>query len=149
MWILFSAHAFSTVYNSMGAQPLIVNLMGMIPGGEWGVLAAMLFIVFLLGMVMDPVGIMMITLPVFIPIMKSYGVDPVWFGILFIIMLEIGYMTPPFGFNLFYLKGVVPDSIAMTQIYRSVFPYVAVTLLGLLLVIIFPSIATWLPGKLM
>lgn len=149
MWVLFSAHAFTAAYNSMGAQSLIIELMSIIPGGEWGVLGAMLFIVFLLGMVLDPIGIMMITLPVFMPVMKSYGVDPVWFGILFIIMLEIGYMTPPFGFNLFYLKGVAPSSIEMSSIYRSVFPYVIVTIVGLLLIVFFPSIALWLPSKLM
>jgi len=149
MWVLFSAHAFTTAYNSMGAQSLVLDMMRLIPGGEWGALGAMLFIVFLLGMVLDPVGIMMITLPVFMPIMKSYGVDPIWFGILFIIMLEIGYMTPPFGFNLFYLKGVAPSSIEMSSIYRSVFPYVAVTMVGLLLIILFPSIALWLPSKIM
>lgn len=149
MWVLFSAHAFTTAYNSMGAQSLVLEMMRLIPGGEWGALGAMLFIVFLLGMVLDPVGIMMITLPVFMPIMKSYGVDPVWFGVLFIIMLEIGYMTPPFGFNLFYLKGVAPSSIEMSSIYRSVFPYVAVTMVGLLLIILFPSIALWLPSKIM
>ena len=77
MWVLFSAHAFTTAYNSMGAQSLVLDMMRLIPGGEWGALGAMLFIVFLLGMVLDPVGIMMITLPVFMPIMKSYGVDPI------------------------------------------------------------------------
>src|SRR5690606_15614418 len=108
----------------------------------------MMLIVFLLGMVLDPVGIMMITLPVFVPIVVSLGFDPIWFGILFVINMEIGYMTPPFGFNLFYLKGVVPPDITMRDIYTSIIPYVLVSLVGLILVMIFPEIATYLPNKI-
>jgi tripartite ATP-independent transporter DctM subunit len=148
MWILFAAHAFSTAYNAMGAQSFIMGLMGYIPGGEWGALVAILVIIFLLAMVLDPVGIMLITLPVFLPIISAHGFDPLWFGILFIIMMEIGYMTPPFGFNLFYLKGVAPPDVTMGDIYRSVIPYTAVELVGLVLIIIFPAIALWLPGIL-
>jgi len=145
MWILFAAHAFSTAYTALGAHSLIENLMQGIPGGEYGALAFMMFILFLLGMVLDPVGIMLITLPVFLPIVHASGFDPIWFGILFIIMMEVGYMTPPFGFNLFYLKGVAPAGVTMGDIYASVIPYVLVTLLGLLLIVVFPQIALYLP----
>ncbi|MDN3517717.1 TRAP transporter large permease subunit [Aquisalimonas lutea] len=148
MWILFAAHAFSTAYKSMGAQPMILDFMQAIPGGQWGALIAILIIIFIMAMVLDPLGIMMITLPVFMPIINGFGFDPVWFGILFIIMMEIGYMTPPFGFNLFYLKGVAPPGITMGDIYRSVVPYTLVELLGLVLVVIFPGIALWLPSIL-
>lgn len=147
-WILFGAHAFSAAYQGMGAQALIESLMTYIPGGPWGIIIFMMFIVFLLGMVLDPVGIMMITLPVFMPVVTSLGFDPIWFGILFVINMEIGYMTPPFGFNLFYLKGVVPPSITMRDIYTSIIPYVIVSLVGLALVMIFPEIATYLPNKI-
>lgn len=145
MWILFAAHAFSAAYQSMGAQELIESLMNMIPGGPWGVIIAMMVIVFLLAMVLDPVGIMLITLPVFMPIVESLGFDPIWFGILFVINMEIGYMTPPFGFNLFYLKGIVPPGITMGDIYRSIVPFVLVEIVGLGLIMVFPEIATWLP----
>ncbi|MFO7529961.1 MAG: TRAP transporter large permease subunit, partial [Marinobacter sp.] len=91
MWILFAAHAFSAAYQSMGAQELIESLMNMVPGGPWGIIIAMMVIVFLLAMVLDPVGIMLITLPVFMPIVESLGFDPIWFGILFVINMEIGY----------------------------------------------------------
>jgi len=147
-WILFGAHAFSAAYQGMGAQALIESLMTYIPGGPWGIIIFMMLIVFLLGMVLDPVGIMMITLPVFVPIVVSLGFDPIWFGILFVINMEIGYMTPPFGFNLFYLKGVVPPDITMRDIYTSIIPYVLVSLVGLILVMIFPEIATYLPNKI-
>ena len=148
MWILFAAHAFSAAYQSMGAQDLIEALMNMIPGGPWGIIVAMMVIVFLLAMVLDPVGIMLITLPVFMPIVESLGFDPIWFGILFVINMEIGYMTPPFGFNLFYLKGVVPPSITMKDIYSSIIPFVIVEIVGLGLIMIFPQIATYLPDLL-
>jgi tripartite ATP-independent transporter DctM subunit len=146
MWILFAAHAFSTAYTTLGAHEFIQALMSDIPGGKWGALAFMMFVLLLLGMVLDPVGIMLITLPVFLPVIAAAGFDPVWFGILFIIMMEIGYMTPPFGFNLFYIKGVAPPGVTMGDIYASVLPYVLVTLLGLLIVIVFPQIALYLPN---
>ncbi|HAB04923.1 MAG TPA: TRAP transporter permease DctM/Q [Alcanivorax sp.] len=145
MWILFAAHAFSAAYQSMGAQELIEGMITGIPGGPWAVIITMMVIVFFLAMVLDPVGIMLITLPVFLPIVQSMGFDPVWFGILFVINMEIGYMTPPFGFNLFYLKGVVPPSITMKDIYVSVIPFVLVEIVGLALIMIFPEIATYLP----
>ncbi|MEH6647875.1 TRAP transporter large permease [Sulfitobacter sp.] len=145
MWILFAAHAFSTAYTALGAQSLISNIMTMIPGGRWGALFFMLMVLFFLGMVLDPVGIMLITLPVFLPVVRDAGFDPIWFGILFIIMMEVGYMTPPFGFNLFYLKGVAPPDVTMGDIYASVFPYVVVTLIGVVLIILFPAIALFLP----
>ncbi|HEX5780165.1 MAG TPA: TRAP transporter large permease subunit [Xanthobacteraceae bacterium] len=148
MWILFAAHAFSTAYNSMGAQSFIEGLLQFIPGGQWGALGAILVILFLLGMVLDPVGIMLITLPVFLPIVESYDFDPVWFGVIFIICMEIGYMTPPFGFNLFYLKGVAPPGVTMADIYQSVWPYVGVIVIGLFILILFPQIVMHLPDRL-
>ena len=149
MWILFGAYCFSAAYHGMGANQLMENLMQHIPGGPWGTIIFIQFIIFLLAMVLDPAGIMMITVPVFLPIVKALGFDPLWFGILFVINMEIGYMTPPFGFNLFYLKGIVPPDITMGDIYRSVIPYTLVESVGLALVMIFPQIAIWLPNKLL
>jgi TRAP-type mannitol/chloroaromatic compound transport system permease large subunit len=146
MWILFAAHAFSTAYTTLGAHEFIQDLMAYIPGGKWGALAFMLVVLLLLGMVLDPVGIMLITLPVFLPVVEASGFDPIWFGVIFIIMMEIGYMTPPFGFNLFYIKGVAPPGVTMGEIYSSVVPYVIVTLVGVLIVILFPEIALYFPN---
>jgi tripartite ATP-independent transporter DctM subunit len=148
MWILFGAYCFSAAYNGMGANRLIEHMMQFIPGGPWGSIIFIQIIIFLLAMVLDPAGIMMICVPVFLPIVKAHGFDPLWFGILFVINMEIGYMTPPFGFNLFYLKGIVPPGITMGDIYRSVIPYTIVESTGLALVMIFPQIAVWLPNKL-
>lgn len=146
MWILFAAHSFSAAYQGMGAQTLIQGLAAHIPGGPWGTIVFMQIVLLLLGMVLDPVGIMLITLPVFLPIVVSFGFDPIWFGILFIINMEIGYQTPPFGFNLFYLKGIVPPHITMGDIYQSATPYTLVLILGLIIVMIFPGLVTWLPS---
>jgi len=146
MWILFAAHAFSSAYQSMGAQSLIQGMMSYIPGGPWGTIIFIQLVLLLLGMVLDPVGIMLITLPVFLPIVKALGFDPIWFGIMFIINMEIGYQTPPFGFNLFYMKGIAPPSISMGDIYRSVTPYTLIMILGLGLIMLFPMLVTWLPG---
>jgi len=148
MWILFAAHAFSAAYLGMGAQNLIKGLVADLPGGAWGTVIFFQAIIFLMAMVLDPLAIMLITLPVFMPVIVSLGFDPVWFAILFIINMEIGYMTPPFGFNLFYLKGIVPPSISMGDIYRSVIPYALVMILAMAIVMVYPQIATWLPGVL-
>ncbi|MFV0281078.1 MAG: TRAP transporter large permease subunit [Rhodoblastus sp.] len=147
MWILFAAHAFSTAYTTLGANELMNHLMTLIPGGQWGALIFMLALLLVLGMVLDPVGIMLITLPVFMPAVQSYGWDPIWFGAIFIIMMEIGYMTPPFGFNLFYLKAVAPPDVTMRDIYLSVIPYVLVTFVGVLILVMFPEIVLYFPNK--
>jgi tripartite ATP-independent transporter DctM subunit len=146
MWILFAAHAFSTAYTTLGAHEFIQGLMSHIPGGKWGALVFMMVVLLLLGMVLDPVGIMLITLPVFLPVVEAAQFDPIWFGVLFIIMMEIGYMTPPFGFNLFYIKGVAPPGVTMSDIYTSVIPYVIVTLIGVVLIVLFPQIALYFPN---
>jgi len=147
-WIVFAAHAYSMAYTAMGAESFITHLTEQIPGGKWGALGFMMFVLFILGMVLDPVGIMLITLPVFLPLVAGHGFDPVWFGILFVIMMEISYMTPPFGFNLFYLRSVAPPEVTMKDIYWSVGPYTLVELSGLFIIVLFPAIALWLPNLL-
>jgi tripartite ATP-independent transporter DctM subunit len=149
MWILFGAYCFSAAYHGMGANELMENMMTYVPGGPWGTIIFIQLIIFLLAMVLDPAGIMMLCVPVFLPIIKAHGFDPLWFGILFVINMEIGYMTPPFGFNLFYLKGIVPKNITMGDIYRSVIPYTLVETAGMIIIMIFPQIALWLPNKLL
>jgi tripartite ATP-independent transporter DctM subunit len=147
MWILFGAYCFSSAYHGMGGPALIEGLMDYIPGGRWGSIIFIQAVIFLLAMVLDPAGIMMICVPVFLPIVKAHGFDPLWFGILFTINMEIGYMTPPFGFNLFYMKAIVPPHITMGDIYRSVIPFTIVESAGLAMIMIFPQIALWLPAK--
>ena len=112
---------------------------------RWIIIIGMQAILFGFGMIMDPIGIIFITVPIFIPIIMTLGFDPVWFGILFIMNMEMAYLTPPFGFNLFYMKAIVPKGITMGDIYRSIIPFVLLQLTGLIIVAIFPKIATVIP----
>lgn len=147
-WIIFAAHAYSMTFTALGAEEFITDLTSRIPGEKWGALAFMMAVLFILGCMLDPVGIMLITLPVFLPIVNANGLDPIWFGILFVVMMEISYMTPPFGFNLFYLRSVAPPEVTMKDIYWSVGPYTLVELAGLFIIVLFPAIALWLPDRI-
>jgi TRAP-type mannitol/chloroaromatic compound transport system permease large subunit len=105
---------------------------------------------FFLGMIMDDLPIIMITTPIYVPIITSLGFDPLWYGILFILNMQMAYLTPPFGFVLFYMKGVVPEGITMGDIYRSVGPFIILQAVGLIIVMLFPQIhfhhLLWLSG---
>jgi TRAP-type mannitol/chloroaromatic compound transport system permease large subunit len=90
----------------------------------------------------------MLCTPLWIPVIKALGFDPLWFGVLFIVNLEMSYLTPPFGYNLFYMKSIAPEGVTMADIYRSVTPFVALQAVGLVICMIFPEIITWLPGMM-
>jgi tripartite ATP-independent transporter DctM subunit len=145
VWILIGAYCFTSVYTGTGAHELMEHILLSIPGGKYAILISMQLIFFILGCFLDPVGIIMICTPVFVPVIKSLGFDPLWFGVLFIMNMEMGYLTPPFGFNLFYMKAIAPAGITMTDIYRAIVPFVILQGVGLVIVIIFPEIALWLP----
>lgn len=147
-WIIIGASALSTFYTAMGATRLIEGMVLGLEVNRYVVLIGMQVILLLLGMVLDTVGIIMIAAPVFVPIILKLGFDPVWFGILFIINMEIGFLTPPFGYNLFYLKGVVPPSISLGDIYKSVTPFIVLMILAIGICILFPQIILWLPNAL-
>ena len=146
VWILIGAYCFTSVYTGTGAHELMEKILLSIPGGRYAILITMQIVFFILGCILDPVGIIMICTPVFVPVIKSLGFDPLWFGVLFIMNMEMGYLTPPFGFNLFYMKAIVPPGITMGDIYRSIVPFVILQGIGLVIVIIFPQIALWLPS---
>ena len=148
-WIVLGAKAFSHIYAATGAGNFILGLISGLELSSWMILVAMQLILFTLGMFIDPIGIMMITLPVFLPLSQELGFDLIWFGVLFTINMELAFISPPFGMNLFYMKGVVPDSISMGDIYRSVLPFMALEVLGLMLVILFPQLVLWLPNLMM
>ena len=147
-WIIIGAAALSTFYTSIGAARLIEGFVLDLDLNRYLVLLTIMLILILLGMVLDTIGIIMITVPVFVPIIISLGFDPVWFGILFIIAMEIGFLTPPFGYNLFYLKGVAPSGVVVTDIYRSVMPFVVLMMIGLGVCMLFPEIILVLPNML-
>ena len=132
----------------MGVSGLIKDSILGLGANRYVILLMMQVVLLVLGCVMDTVGIIMITVPVFVPIVAALGFDPVWFGVLFIINMEIGFLTPPFGYNLFYLKGVAPPSVTMADLYLSIIPFVVLMILGLLICIVFPDIILYLPRLL-
>jgi TRAP-type mannitol/chloroaromatic compound transport system permease large subunit len=146
MWIAVGATAFSTVYTAIGAPQLLENLILAMDAPPMAILIGIQLTFFVLGMFLDPVGIIMICTPVFVPVIQALGFDSVWFGILFIMNMEMAFLTPPYGFNLFYLRGVVPEGVSMGDIYRSVTPFVILQATGLGILIAFPDIALLLPN---
>jgi len=147
-WIVIGATALSTFYTAMGASRLIEGLVLNLEVNRWVILVGMLSILFVMGMLLDTVGIIMITVPIFVPIIIKLGFDPVWFGILFIMMMEVGFLTPPFGYNLFYLRGVAPPSVSMIDIYFSVVPFVVLMLLAIVICMMAPAIILVVPNAL-
>jgi TRAP-type C4-dicarboxylate transport system permease large subunit len=123
----------------------IKEIVNALPVSKYVILVGIQFSFLILGMLMDPGAIIMICTPVFVPLIKSLGFDPVWFGILFIMNMEMGYLTPLFGFNLFYMKAIVPPGVSMGDIYKAIIPFVCLQALSLVIIIIFPGIALWLP----
>jgi len=147
IWIVIGSTCFSNIYTALGAGDFLNSLVLKLELGRYVVLFLIQGIFFVLGMFMDPTGIIMITTPLFLPIVTKLGFDPVWFGILFIINMEMGYLTPPFGYNLFYMRTIVPEKLmSMQEIYRSVLPFIAIQISTLIMVIVFPEIALWLPS---
>lgn len=149
MWILIGAKCFSHIYVALGASEFVHELIIGLELNRWLIVIGMQVILFILGCFMDPAGIIMICTPVFIPLIIKLGFDPVWFGILFTINMEIGYITPPFGFNLFYMKSIAgPMGVSMGEIYRSTFPFILLAIIGMGIVMLFPQLALWLPSTM-
>ena len=148
IWIIYGAGCFVAAYEAIGAKELVAGMFELIPGGRWGAVIVMQISFFVLGAFIDPIGIIMITTPIYFPIIRALGFSPVWFGVLYVINMEMAYLTPPFGYNLFYMKAVVPKHITLLDIYRSIIPFVLLQGIGLVLCMIFPEIILWLPRTL-
>jgi len=149
MWIFFGAMCFSAVYARAGGAVFISDLIMGLGMNRWLVLITMMGISLFLGMFVDPFAIIFILAPISFPIVKNLGFDPIWFGILFVINMQMGYVSPPFGYQLFYLKSVAPEGITTGDIYKSIFPFLGVLIFGMALIMIFPKIALWLPEVMM
>ena len=149
MWIVFAASMFTALYAAVGADQLVKDALSYIPGGKWGTIVGMQLIWIIMGCFLDPIGIMLLTVPLFFPIIVQLGFDPVWFGVLFVVNMEMAFLTPPFGFNLFYMRSVAPKGISMLDIYKAVVPFIFLQFLALLLMIVFPELITWLPYKML
>ena len=147
-WLIIAGTCFSVLYNALGAQAFLKEVLSTMPVSPYVTIVGIVVILIILGCLLDPGSIIMITTPIFVPVIVALGFDPIWFGVLFIINMEMGYLTPPFGFNLFYMKSIVPKSITMGDIYRSIFPFLLVMVACMAIIIAFPEIALWLPNQL-
>ena len=146
--ILIGASVFSLVFRGYGGDDGVRAILESLPGGVIGAVIVVMLVMFLLGFVLDFIEITFVVVPIVGPALLAMGLDPVWLGIMIAINLQTSFLTPPFGFALFYLRGVAPPSITTPQIYRGVIPFVAIQLFALLLLAVFPDLVTWLPNKI-
>jgi tripartite ATP-independent transporter DctM subunit len=146
LWLSFGATAMIGVYNLAGGPAFVSELMTGLNVPPIAVILIMMLILVVLGCIMDWVGICLLTMPIFVPIVKQLGYDPVWFGVLFCLNMQISYLSPPFGPAAFYLKGVAPAGITLNQIFASLWPFILLQAVVLALVLSFPQIALWLPS---
>ncbi|UCC55841.1 MAG: TRAP transporter large permease subunit [Gammaproteobacteria bacterium] len=144
--ILIGASVFSLVFRGFGGDDIVADLLNNLPGGVFGAMLAVMLLIFLLGFVLDFIEITFVVVPIVGPVLLAMGMDPVWLGIMIALNLQTSFLTPPFGFALFYLRGVAPDDIRTGQIYQGVLPFIGLQLGMLMLLAVWPQLATWLPG---
>ena len=144
--ILIGASFFSLVFRGFGGDDLVHDLLLNLPGGVFGAVLVVMLLMFLLGFVLDFIEITFVVVPIVGPILLSMGLDPIWLGIMIAINLQTSFLTPPFGFALFYLRGVAPPTVATGDIYRGAIPFVIIQVIALALLSLWPELATWLPG---
>lgn len=148
MWIILAALCFGAVFDGLGAvraiESLFVNDWGLRP---WQVLLLMQLSFIIMGMFLDDTAMLVIVAPLYVPLVSALGYSPIWFGILYTITCQIAYITPPFGYNLFLMRAMAPKEITIVDIYRSIIPFVIIMAFTLVLIMVFPQIALWLPGK--
>ena len=146
--ILIGASVFSLVFRGFGGDDGVRAILESLPGGIVGAVILVMLVMFLLGFVLDFIEITFVVVPIVGPVLLAMGLDPVWLGIMIAINLQTSFLTPPFGFALFYLRGVAPPSVTTQQIYRGVIPFVLIQLGALMLLALFPGLVTWLPGQI-
>tara|TARA_E500000331_G_scaffold116745_1_gene114060 strand:+ start:16924 stop:18291 length:1368 start_codon:yes stop_codon:yes gene_type:complete len=146
--ILIGASVFSLVFRGYEGDELVQSYLTSVPGGTFGIILVVMIAMFILGFVLDFIEITFVVVPIVAPIILTLGVDPIWLGIMIAINLQTSFLTPPFGFALFYLRGVAPESISTKSIYTGAIPFVVIQALVLLLLAAFPVIVTWLPSVL-
>jgi len=149
VWLLFGSQAIIGVFTLTGGTEFVKNALLSLELGKWGTLIVMQLILIFLGCLIDWIGILMLTMPLFLPILKVFDVDLVWFGVLFCMNMQISYISPPFGPAAFYLKSVTPPEITLDDIFKSIWPFLVIVLVVLALCLIFPQISLWLPSKMM
>lgn len=145
LWITIGAKAYVAIFTGLGGADSLLGLIRSMEVGPYVILAVMLLILIFLGTVLDEIGIILLTVPVFIPVVKFLGFDEIWFGVLYAITIQMGYISPPFGYTLFYMKGVLPKGLHIGTVYRGILPFLVLQGIGILLVIAFPGLMTILP----
>lgn len=143
--ILIGASIFALVFRGFGGDDIVRDFLHSLPGGVFGAMLLVMLVLFLLGFFLDFIEITFVVVPIVAPILLTMGVDPVWLGIMIALNLQTSFLTPPFGFSLFYLRGVAPGSISTSDIYRGVLPFIVIQLVVLALLAYWPTMATWLP----
>lgn len=149
LWLAFGALGLVSVYALAGGTQFVTDLIYELPLGPLGIVIVMMLILIVLGTMLDWLGILFLTMPLFVPIIVELGFDPIWFGVLFVMNIQMAYLTPPFGQGMFYLKGVAPPSISMADVIRSIWAFLGIQLIALTIVLFNPQIALWLPGKML
>ena len=146
--ILFGASVFSIVFRQMGGDNLVHEFLSGLPGGAFGAMIVVMLIMFVLGFILDTFEIIFIVIPITAPILLTLGLDPIWFGVMVGVNLQTSFLTPPFGFSLFYLRSVAPNSVSTGMIYKGVIPFVCLQVVALVILFMFPELVTWLPKVL-
>jgi TRAP-type mannitol/chloroaromatic compound transport system permease large subunit len=146
--IFIGASLFSLVFRGFGGDEVVTGLLTDLPGGTVGAMLVVMLVMFLLGFILDFIEITFVVVPIIGPVLLAMGLDPVWLGVMIAINLQTSFLTPPFGFALFYLRGVAPKEVTTGAIYRGVAPFIVIQLLMLGLLAYWPGLATWLPTLL-
>jgi len=148
LWITLGAKAYVAIFTGLGGADSLLAFIQGLEVNRWLILAAMMLLLVFLGTVLDELGIILLTVPVFLPIVRLLGFDEIWFGVLYAITIQMGYISPPFGYTLFYIKGTLPPHIGMGAVYQGIAPFFLLQVVGLLICAVFPDLVTFLP-KLM
>jgi len=146
LMIAVAASFFATVFVSLGGDDVISNLFLNLPFAKMGILFSIMALLIVLGMFIDWIGIVFIVVPLITPIAETLGFDPIWFAILVMVNLQISFLTPPFAYSIFYLKGITPPEVQTTDIYKGVIPFVGLQVIALISCVLFPKVITFLPG---
>lgn len=147
-WILIGAAAFSAVFSGVGGNQFVSEMAQAAPGGKWGVLFFSLAFIILLGMFLETMALIMLAAPIISPVIVNAGFDPLWWAVVFMVVLQMAFLTPPFGFAIFYLKSAVGEKVPIERIYRATIPFILIQLIATIILIIFPMLAVWLPNLL-
>ena len=146
LWITIGAKAYVAIFTGLGGADTLLNLIQNLDVHPYVILACMMLILIFLGTVLDEIGIILLTVPVFLPIVRLLGFDEIWFGVLYAITIQTGYISPPFGYTLFYIKGPLPKHLSMGVVYKGVLPFLGLQIFALIICALFPGLVTWLPS---